>query len=65
MNLQKRHLMLKKKKKDLVNKLYISGFINDSDVNKKIETLATQAELKAELDRIVKLYIHVLIFFSR
>ena len=65
MNLQTRHLMLKKKKKDLVNKLYISGFINDSDVNKKIETLATQAELKAELDRIVKLYIHVLIFFSR
>ena len=36
------------KNKDLNNRSNILGFINDSDSNKKILTLATQAEVKTE-----------------
>ena len=32
----------------LLNKSDVSGFIDNSDVNKNITTLATKAELKAE-----------------
>ena len=48
------HMMLNKNK-DLVHKSDISGFINDSDLNKKIETLTIHAELRAKQDRTVKL----------
>ena len=34
--------------KKLVNESDISGFINNSDLNKKIETLASRAELKVK-----------------
>ena len=46
------------KEKELVNKSNISGFID-----KKIETLATKAELKAELDKIVNLHTYDLSCF--
>ena len=36
------------KEKGLVDKFDISGFIDNSDLDKKIATLATKAELKAE-----------------
>ena len=36
------------KEKELVKKSDISGFINNSELDKKIATLATKAELKAE-----------------
>ena len=36
------------KEKGLVDKFHISGFIDNSDLDKKIATLATKAELKAE-----------------
>ena len=39
----------------MVNKSNISGFINNSDLDKKIATLAKNAELKAEQDKTVKL----------
>ena len=44
-----------KTKKSLVDKLAISGFINNADLNKKLATLATKAELEPEPDKIVKL----------
>ena len=43
------------KEKKLVNESYITGFINSSDLDQKITTLKTKAELKAEQDKIVKL----------
>ena len=43
------------KEKKLVNESYITGFINSSDLDQKITTLKTKAELKAERDKIVKL----------
>ena len=43
------------KNKELVNKSDISKFINNFDLDKNIETLATKADLKAEQDKIVKL----------
>ena len=39
----------------LLNKSDVSGFIDNSDVNKNITTLATKAELKAEQKKITKL----------
>ena len=41
--------------KYLVHKSDLSGFINKTDLNRKIKTLPTKAELKAEQDKIVKL----------
>ena len=41
--------------KELVTKSDISGFIDNPDLDKKIGTLATKAELKAEQDKILKL----------
>ena len=55
--------MKRKKKKGLVNKSDISKFINYSDLDKKIETLATKAELKAEQHKIVKLQMYELSLF--
>ena len=43
------------KEKKLVNESYITGFINSSNLDQKITTLKTKAELKAEQDKIVKL----------
>ena len=43
------------KHKQLTDKSEYAGFINNSDLNKKVATLATKAELKAEPDIIVKL----------
>ena len=40
--------------KELVTKSDISGFIDNPDLDKKIGTLATKAELKAEQDKILK-----------
>ena len=48
-------LHLKIKKKELVSKSEIAGFINNADLDKKAGTLATKAELKAEQDKITKL----------
>ena len=47
----------KMKEKELVKKSDISGFINNSDLDNKIATLATKAELKAEQDKIVKVQV--------
>ena len=43
------------KEKELVNKSDISGFIDNSNLDKKIAALTTKAELKAEKDKIVEL----------
>ena len=43
------------KEKGLVDKSAISGFINNTDLNQKVVTLATKAELKAEKNKIIKL----------
>ena len=40
------------KEKGLVDKSAISGFINNTDLNQKVVTLATKAELKAEKKKI-------------
>ena len=48
-------LHLKIKQKELVSKSEIAGFINNADLDKKVGTLATKAELKAEQDKITKL----------
>ena len=48
-------LHLKIKQKELVSKSVIAGFINNADLDKKVGTLATKAELKAEQDKIAKL----------
>ena len=42
-------------KKELRNKTNISNFVKNPDLNKKIATLPTKAELKAEQDKIVNL----------
>ena len=39
------------KAKKLVNKSNTSWFINNTDLDEKIKTLATKAELKAEQDK--------------
>ena len=46
---------LKTKQKQLLDKSGIAGFINNSDLNKKVAPLATKAKLKAEEDKIIKL----------
>ena len=43
------------KEQVLVEKSDISGFIDNSDLNKKLATLATKAGLKTEPDKIVKI----------
>ena len=45
------------KEKGLVDKSDISGFIDSSGLDKKLATLATKADLKAEQDKIVKLQV--------
>ena len=42
-------------KENLVNETNTSGFINNSDLVKKIATIDEKAELKVEPDKIVKL----------
>ena len=42
-------LNAKIKSKGLVDKSDISGLVNNSDLDKEITTLATKAELKAEM----------------
>ena len=42
-------LDVKIKQKELVDKSVISGFINNSDLDKKVATLATKSELKQEI----------------
>ena len=36
------------KQKELIDKCAIAGFINNTDLNRKVATLATKAGLKAE-----------------
>ena len=43
------------KSKNLVDKSAIAGFINNAELNKKVATLATKAELEAKQDKISKL----------
>ena len=43
------------KDKESVDKSDISEFINDIDLNEKIETIPTKGELKAQQDEIIKL----------
>ena len=43
------------KEKELLNKSDISGFIDNTNLDKKIAALTTKAELKAEKDKIVEL----------
>ena len=43
------------KEKQLVKKSDISRFINNTNLDKKLATLATKAELKEEQDNITKL----------
>ena len=51
------------KGKELVDKSNISSLVKNSDVNLKLKTSATKAELKAEQDKIVKLQSHLLSYF--
>ena len=48
------------KNKNLVDKSAIAGFINNADLDKKVTTLATKAELKAEQNKILKLQVFVI-----
>ena len=63
-------LHTKIKQKKIVNKCYISNLVKNSDLNTKLATLAKKGELKAGLDKIVKLqefyssYFHVKNFFG-
>ena len=43
------------KQKKLIDKSAIARFINNVDLDKKVATLATKTELKAEQDKIAKL----------
>ena len=47
----------------MVDKSAVAGFINNADLNKKVATLATKAELKADQDKIVKLETNDLNYF--
>ena len=47
----------------MVDKSAIAGFINNADLNKKVATLATKAELKADQDKTVKLETNDLNYF--
>ena len=51
------------KQKEFVNKSNISNLVKDCDLNTKLATLATGAELKAEQDKILKLQMHDLSYF--
>ena len=51
------------KEKKLVNEFNTSGFIDNSDLDKRITTLATKAELKAKQDKIVKIQAFDSIYF--
>ena len=42
------------KQKELLHKSNISNLVKNPDLNTKLATLATRAELKAEQDKIVK-----------
>ena len=42
------------KQEELFDKSAIAGFTNNADLNKKVETLARKAELKAEQNKITK-----------
>ena len=48
------------KNKNLVDKSATAGFINNADLDKKVTTLATKAELKAEQNKILKLQVFVI-----
>ena len=43
------------KKKGLLDKFHISGFIDNSDLDKRISSLATKAEQKSDQDKVIKL----------
>ena len=49
--------------KELINKSDISRFINNSDLENMIKTIATKAEIKAEQDKILKLGTYNLSYF--
>ena len=51
------------KNKKLVNKSDISGFMNNSDLNKRVGTLATKAKLKVKQVKIKKLQLFDLFYF--
>ena len=53
----------KKKQKDLVSKSIISGIVKNFDLNIKLATLVTKAELKAEQDKTMKLQTYDLSYF--
>ena len=50
------------KQKELVIKSDTSNLVNNANLNTKLTTLATKAELKAEQDKVVKLQTHDLSF---
>ena len=52
------------KEKGSVNKSDISHLVQNSDLNTKLTTLATKAELKTEQDKIVKLQIFDSTYFG-
>ena len=62
-NLKSETLDAKIKQKELVDKSAVAGFINNTDLNKKVAALAQKPELKAVKDKIVKLEIHDLNYF--
>ena len=62
-NLKSETLDAKIKQKELVDKSAVAGFINNTDLNKKVAALAKKPELKAVKDKIVKLEIHDLNYF--
>ena len=53
----------KVKEKELLDKSNISNLVKNSDLNLKLKTSATKAELKAEQDQMVKLQSHLLSYF--
>ena len=62
-NLKSETLDAKIKQKELVDKSAVAGFINNTDLNKKVAALAKKPELKAVKHKIVKLEIHDLNYF--
>ena len=52
------------KSKNLVDKSDIAGILNNADLDVKLSTLATKAELKAEQDKIKKLKAFDLSYFE-
>lgn len=41
----------------MIDKSIIAGFINNADLNKKVEALTTKAELKAAQDKMIMLQV--------